>query len=277
MRIFRSRGRPGVRQSIASPLAQAVALYEAGRYADAEREARDVAASRSRRRDDKWVPLALGIAATTAGAQGHHAEALATYDDALPLFARIFGAENPQTLKVRSDRAQALTSLGRHAECEAECAAVASAARRSTEPGAEHVAVAACNGQVFALNALGRHPEAEALAREALAAAQGLPERFSLVLRLGLVRSLNGQSRYEEALAEAERAEELHRGLSAAQRRPEAGAVDLAMANALLGLGRRDEARIRATAGHDACLAVLGPDHSRTAEARELIRRVDGV
>ncbi|MER6818506.1 tetratricopeptide repeat protein [Streptomyces cellulosae] len=273
MRIFRPRGPLDV-SSVGSPLAQAVAMHRAGRHADAEREARAVAASRSRRRNDTWAPVALHVAAIAAGAQGRHAEAVALHDEALPHFARAFGDGHPQTLKARSDRAQVLTSLGRYAECETECAAVASAAARRPEPEAAHVALAARNGQVFALTALGRHPEAEALAREVLAAARGMPERFSLVLRLNLARSLNGQARHEEALAEAEHALRLHRGLPAAEQRPEAGAVDLATATALLGVGRRDEARVRAVAAHDACLAVLGPDHRRTEEARELVDRI---
>ncbi|WP_328908079.1 tetratricopeptide repeat protein [Streptomyces sp. NBC_00234] len=43
------------------------------------------------------VPLALTIAALSIGAQGRHAEALATYDEALPVFGRIFGADLPLT------------------------------------------------------------------------------------------------------------------------------------------------------------------------------------
>nr|WP_286169696.1 tetratricopeptide repeat protein [Actinospica acidiphila] len=249
-------------------------MYRAGRHADAEKEARAVAASRSRRRNDKWAPVALGVAAIAAGAQGRHTEALTLHDEAVTLFATILGEAHPQTLKARSDRAQQLASLGRHAECEAECAEVVSAAARSTEPEAAHVALAARNGQVFALTELGRHQEAEALAREALDAAQGMPERFHLVLRLNLARSLNGQARHDAALAEAEHARRLHRGLPAAEQRAEAGAVDLAVATALLGLGRGDEARVRAVVAHDACRAVLGPDHRRTVEARDLVGRI---
>lgn len=84
-----------------------------------------MAAVRSRPRDDMYAALALGIAALAAGAQARHAEAVTTYDALLPVFGRTFGTEHPQTLKLRSDRAQALTALGRHAEGEAECAAVA--------------------------------------------------------------------------------------------------------------------------------------------------------
>ncbi|MET9680637.1 tetratricopeptide repeat protein [Streptomyces coeruleorubidus] len=259
-----------------SPVSQAMAMYEAGRYAEAEAEARAVAAARSWSRDDVYAPLALSIAALATGAQGRHAEALAAYDAVLPAFGRIFGAEHPQTLKLRSDRAQALTALARHAECEAECAAVARAAIRGTGPEMPLIAAAARNGLVFALNAQGRHPEAEALACEALAAHR-VPDRFSLVLRLGLARSLNGQARHEEALAEAERADELHRSLPEEQRRPETGAVELAVATALLGLGRSPEARLRAAAAHDACLASFGPDHRRTVEARALLDRIDGA
>ncbi|MEU4356285.1 tetratricopeptide repeat protein [Streptomyces virginiae] len=168
-------------------------LYQAGRYAEAEAEARSVAAARSRSRNDTYAPLALGIAALAAGAQGRHADAVTTYDALLPVAGRIFGAEHPQTLKLRSDRAQALTSLARHAECEAECAAVARIAARGTGPDMPLIATAARNGQIYALTALGRHPQAEALAREALAAHRA-PDRFTLVLRLGLARSLNSRT-----------------------------------------------------------------------------------
>ncbi|WP_240003245.1 tetratricopeptide repeat protein [Streptomyces cinnamoneus] len=259
-----------------TPLAQAMALYQAGRYAEAEAEARSVAAARSRPRDDTYAPLALGIAALAAGAQGRHADAVTTYDALLPVFGRIFGAEHPQTLKLRSDRAQALSALARHAECEAECGAVARVAARGTGPEMALITTAARNGQIFALTALGRHSEAEALACEALAAHRE-PDRFTLVLRLGLARSLNGQGRHEEALAEAERADELRRRLPQEQRRSETGAVKVAMATALLGLGRATEARPLAADAHDACLAAFGPDHRRSAEAKALLDRIDSA
>jgi tetratricopeptide (TPR) repeat protein len=257
-------------------LARATALYKAGRYAEAETEARAVAAARSRPRDDVFAPLALGMAALATGAQGRHAEACAGYDALLPVFGRIYGAEHPLTLKLRSDRAQTLSALSRHAECEAECAAVARAATRGTAPEMPLIAAAARNGQVYALTAQGRHAEGEALAREALAAHR-IPDRLTLVLRLGLARSLNGRSRHEEALAEAERADELRRGLRDEECRPETGAVELAVATALLGLDRGTEARTRAAAAHDACLAAFGPDHRRTVEARALLDRIDGA
>ncbi|MFF1400556.1 tetratricopeptide repeat protein [Streptomyces sp. NPDC058287] len=196
-------------------MAQTKALYEAGRYAEAEAEARAVA--RSRPRDDAYAAVALNFAALATGAQGRHAEALATYDEALPAFSRIFGVGHWLTLKLRSDRAQQLTSLGRYAECEAECAALARAASRGTDPQMSLLTTAARNGLVFALNAQGRHQEAEAFAREALAN-HCAPDRLSLVLQLGLARSLNGQARHEEALSEAQGADKLYRALPEHQR-----------------------------------------------------------
>ncbi|MCX4454767.1 tetratricopeptide repeat protein [Streptomyces sp. NBC_01340] len=274
MKFFRRRGRNDAEQISRPPASQAVPLYEAGRYAEAEADARAVA--RSRPRDDMYALMALGIAAVATNAQGRHADAVATYDEALPAFTRIFGADHWRTLQLRSNRAQALTGLGRHAECEAECVAVARAATRGSGPEMPVVAAAARNGLVFALNAQERHQEAEALAREALdnPLVQG---QMSQALRLGLARSLNGQARHEEALAEAERAEELHLSLPEEHRRPGTGAVELAVATALLGLHRDTEARLQAAAAHDACLASFGPDHYRTVEARDLLDRIDGA
>lgn len=272
MRWFGARRRSDAEKMTGTPVAEAKALYEAGRYAEAEADARAVA----RARDDEYAAVALNIAALAAAAQGKHTEALATYDEALPAFGRFFGADHWLTLKLRSDRAQQMTSLGRHAECEAECAAVVEAAGRKTGPETPRLTASARNGLAFALNAQGRHKEAEAVAREALAA-HPERDRQALVLRLGLARSLNGQGRHDDALTEARTADKLHRGLPGHQRLPDTGAVDLAFANALSGLGRAPEARQRAAAAHDACLASFGPDHRRTVEARTLLEQIDGT
>ncbi|MFJ5779439.1 tetratricopeptide repeat protein [Streptomyces sp. NPDC093094] len=272
MKFFRPRGRSNAQPTTATPVTEAKALYEAGRYAEAETEARAVA--RSRPRDDQYTAVALNIAALATGAQGRHADALATYDEALSAFSRIFGADHWLTLKLRSDRAQQMISLGRYAECEAECAAVAEAADRGTGPDMSLLAMAARNGLVFALNAQERHQEAETLARQALAAHHAR-DRMSLVLRLGLARSLNGQGRHEDALTEAQHADKLYRALPEHQRHPDTGAAELALATALFGLHRHPEARRRAAAAHDACVTSFGPDHRRTVEARTLLERID--
>lgn len=276
MKLFRSRGRNDEGKAATSPLAQAMSLYKDGRYAEAEAEARAVAEARSVLRLDSYGPLALSVAALAMSAQGRHAEALATYDELLPVFGRAFGAEHPQTLKLRSDRAQTLLALDRYADSEAECAAVARIAGRGVGPEMPLIAGAARNGLIFALNKQGRHEEAEAIARETLAAHRA-PSRLSLVLQLGLTRSLNGQGRHEEALAEAERAGALCRKLPENLSRAETGAVELAVATALLGLDRAAEARTRAMAVHDTCWDSFGPDHHRTVEARALLDRIDAM
>ncbi|MCX5397698.1 tetratricopeptide repeat protein [Streptomyces sp. NBC_00102] len=274
MKFFRPRGRSDAQKMTGTPVAEAKALYEAGRYAEAEAEARAVA--RSKTENQAYAAAALNIAALATGAQGRNAEALATYDEALARFRRIFGADHYLTWKLRSDRAQHVTSLGEYAECEAECAAVTAFAARGTGPEMTRLAAVARNGLAFALNAQGRHQEAEAIARAALAACPAR-EPTSLVLRLGLARSLNGQARYEAALAEARRADSQYRALPERQRLPERGAVELVLANALSGLDRVREARSLAVAAHDACLASFGPDHRRTVEARTLLDRMDGA
>ncbi|MGW1164438.1 tetratricopeptide repeat protein [Streptomyces sp. NPDC001153] len=247
-----------------------------GRYAEAEAEARAVAEARSALRLDSHALLALSVAALAMCAQGRHAEALAVYDELLPVFGRTFGAEHPQTLKLRSDRAQTLVGIDRYAECEAECAAVARIADRGAGSLMHYTAGAARNGLIFALNKQGRHEEAEALARGTLAA-HPAPSRLTLVLQLGLTRALNGQGRHAEALAEADRAEAVRRKTPEDLSRAETGAVELAVATALLGLGRAAEARTRTMAAHDACRAAFGPDHHRTVEARALLDRIDGA
>ncbi|MBM9504631.1 tetratricopeptide repeat protein [Actinacidiphila acididurans] len=276
MKLFRPRATNRAGQTANSPLDTPLNLLRAGRFAEAEAEARAVAASRHWVHNDAYAPVALELAAMAVEAQGRHTEAAAEYDALLPVFGRAFGAEHLRTLELRSNRAQTLAGLGRHAEGEAEFAAVARAASRGTGPRTARLVAAARNGLVFALNGQGRYSEAEALAGESLAAYRE-DDQFSLVLRVNLARSLSGQGRHEEALAEAERADTLWHSLPEADRRLQTGAVELALATALLGLGRTTEARARATTAHDACVATFGPDHRRTVEARELPARVDGA
>ncbi|MCX5409861.1 tetratricopeptide repeat protein [Streptomyces sp. NBC_00335] len=177
---------------------------------------------------------------------------------------------------MRSDRARELGALGRYGECEAECAAVAQLADRGTGPDLQFIAAVARTGQVAALSELGRHQEAEVLARQVLATHHE-PDRLRLLLRLNLAGTLSGQGRYTEALAEVQRADVLRRNLSQGDYRPVTGGVDAAAARALFGLGRATEARPRAAAAYDACLANFGPDHYYTCKAKALLDRIEGA
>lgn len=275
MNLFWPRSRRQAEQATGGFLARARALYSEGRYAEAEAEARGLAEPPFQLPDAGRAPLAMSMVALAMSAQGRHVEALATCDALLPVFGKVFGAEHEQTLVLRSNRAQTLSALGRYVECEEECAAVARTAARGVWPHRVSIQAAARNGQIYALNAQSRHEEAESLAREALAPV--VPHRIAVALRLGLARSLNGQGRYEEALAEAAHADELRRTVSEELQRPETGALEVVQAAALFGLGHGSEARARAAAAHEACLAAFGPDHHRTAEARALLARMDSA
>ncbi|MFI5532096.1 tetratricopeptide repeat protein [Kitasatospora sp. NPDC051853] len=264
-----------------NPLTHATALYHAGRYAEAEAEARAIAeAPRTGPEDMVFGLLALEIVALAASAQGRHTEALGILDEVRPPFEELIGPEHMLALKLRADRAQVLTTLDRYAEAESECAAVAHLAERQIEAGAEPemqlLRLNARSGQLHALTALGLHPEAEAVARQAIASHHE-DDQISLILRLGLCRSLNLQERHEDALAEARLADELRSGWDEERRRPETGAVELAAARALLGLGHEAAARPLVATALDACLTAFGPDNSRTVEARELLERIDGA
>ncbi|MFF7337493.1 tetratricopeptide repeat protein [Streptomyces sp. NPDC008163] len=267
MKFFRSR----VRRTKPSPVFRLAELYHAGQYAEAEKEGRALIRSPLSERE---LVVARTVIAISTGAQGRHTEAVSEYEEALAVSREFYGAGHWQTLKLRSDRAQQLAAVGRHAECEAECEALVHATAGTTDEDLRLVAAAAANGLVYALNQRGQHVKAEALAREALAEPSATPH-VRRVLQLGLARSLNGQERYEEALAEAATSGELHRALSEGQRVPDEGAADLVTGTALLGLGRTAEARTRADAALSACLASFGPDHYRTVEARELLARFD--
>ncbi|MEV6011951.1 tetratricopeptide repeat protein [Streptomyces sp. NPDC051976] len=114
-------------------------------------EARAIASTRSWRREDATQPLAITAAATNA--QGRHNEAISTYDELLPTFTTVFGAEHPQTLVLRSNRAQTLIALSRYTECEAERAAGAHTAARHKEEALQRIAAVASNRLIYALNA----------------------------------------------------------------------------------------------------------------------------
>ncbi|MEU8432564.1 tetratricopeptide repeat protein [Streptomyces sp. NPDC029216] len=273
MAFFRSRGRREDIQRADDLLAQARALYTAGRYAEAEAEARSVAAAQGRNPDDLAVPMALSIAALAASAQGHHAEALATYDAQLPVVSEVWGDEHRLTLKLRLGRAEVLNQLGRHTESEEECVAVCRAAARADMP---YVVKDALIGQIRALDMLGAHPAVEAVARNVLAAHDG-QDRFTVRVRFALAHSLNAQGRYEEALAENKRADVLDRAFPREDRAPETGMAELNEATAFFGLGRNAQARPLAASAHRDCLAFYGPDHPRTLQARSLLDRIDGA
>ncbi|MEU7153527.1 tetratricopeptide repeat protein [Streptomyces sp. NPDC045456] len=289
MNLLRWRRRDGAqrqRQRCRSALAPAQAMDRAGRHAEAEAEARSLAEARSRRRDKVGSALALCLAAKAMNSQGRHAEALAEYDAVLPVFVEAFGSDDFDTLNLRVQRAHALALVARYAEAETECAAVARIVDRGrdADPGLTILAGTARHGLIHVLNAQEHYAEAEALASETLAlrafrygplADPRVTGELQGVLRLGLARSLNGQRRHDEALTEVAHAKELRRNAPDGPGNSGSGAAGLIEATALLGLGRKSEARACATAAYDAALAAFGMHHFRVAEARTLLGRID--
>lgn len=273
MAFFRSRGRREDTQRADDLVAGARALFEAGRYAEAEAEARSVAAARGRHADDLAAPMAVSIAALAASAQGRHAEALALYDERLPVVGEVFGEGHRLTLKLRLGRAEVLNQLGRYREAVLECGDVARVAGQAEMP---YVAMDALTAQIRAFEMMGDFAAVEKLARGILGAHDGL-DRYTVRVRLSLAFSLNVLERHEEALAETERAALLDRAFTPAERAPETGLADLNRATALFGLGRAAEARPPAAASHGDCLEVFGADHPRTTQARLLLDRIDGA
>ncbi|WP_406859464.1 tetratricopeptide repeat protein [Streptomyces sp. HUAS MG47] len=257
---------------VSARLALVSVLHAAGRFAEAEDEARAVAATRGHLPDDALRVHVLGLAETLRSQRGGHEEAVAAYDGLLPEMTRINGPEHPWTLQLRTNRAMALAQLGGHPEAEAEALAIAACADRLRAPGATAPWLAASIVLAYALNGAERHTEAESVARGALAqavraaSAPGVT-RMLPVLGAALARALSGQGRHEEALAEVTTARLYDTGVHAG----DTGLTDLAAARALHGLGRAPEARAEAEKALASCTAVFGPDHHRTAEARELV------
>ncbi|MFJ8214008.1 tetratricopeptide repeat protein [Streptomyces sp. NPDC096033] len=273
MAFFRSRDRRENTQRADDLLAGARALYEAGRLAEAEAEARSVAAAMGRHPDDLAVPMAVSIAALAASGQGRHAEALAVYDERLPVTSEAFGEAHRVTLKLRLGRAEVLNQLGRPEEAAYECGDVAAVAGRA---GLPYVAMDALTLQIRAFEMLGDFAAVEELARGVLGAHDGF-DRYTVRVRFSLAFALNVLGRHEEALAVTKSAGVLDRAFTRAERAQETGLADLNEAMALFGLDRAAEARPRASACYQECLAAFGADHLRTVQARALLDRIDGA
>ncbi|WP_327355082.1 tetratricopeptide repeat protein [Streptomyces sp. NBC_01304] len=249
--------------TVTARVVHSATLYVAGRYAECEETARALAADRAHLRGDHLALAALSHAAQAVSAQGGHAEALRQQDELLPYFIRIHGQEHPLTLKLRSDRAQTLGYLARYEESEAESRSLIALAGQGKEPSHRMLSLSARNALSYAQSGSSRFTEAETTAREALAGAQG-EDRFTSVLRLALIRALNGQQRYEEALTELAALPEL-------QTPAETGTRELARATALRGQGRRTEAETEARSALAAITRALGPEHRRAQEAQDLL------
>ncbi len=255
------------RFTVAARAGHSAALYFCGRYAECESEARQLAADRAHLPGDEFGLSALLMFPLAQSAQGGHAEALAQLDALMPYVVKIRGVEHSVTLKARCERATVLCDLLRFEEAEGEAREVAALADRGKDPRSLPVSLGARDVLAKALAGQSRHTEAEAVAREGLLRRR--PEarsgvRHVAALRLTLAATLNGQKRYEEALGEL-------KALPLPLPFYETGAPELARAQAYQGLGRPSEALDEARAALASVTRVLGPDHRRAQEARDLL------
>jgi tetratricopeptide (TPR) repeat protein len=252
-------------------LERALRLAKEDRFEEAEAEARACEAGaprlwgRGRRTALTWY--ARTTATAVACAHGRGTEVLAEME---ALIAELDGAPPPvRTLRllVRNNRAAVLNWQGRYAEAEAEAQAMLrELAHLKHLEKVWQLELSVLDGLAESLCGLGRHEEAEAIARGNLPRAQGV-DGAEAALHSTLVRSLNGQGRYTEALTEARR-------LHPERERGHTGRLDLATAGALLGLGRRAEAAEAARRALADCETHLHPAHPRLEEARTLLGRI---
>ena len=241
------------------------------RLSEAEVEARAAIAAR---------PAAAGphqgapqdTLALVLGDLGRHSEAAELLAATAAARTAATGPGHPLVLKGRSDRLQHLAYLGRHEEVVEESSAVRAGAAGAAGLPSVLLDLAAINGLAFSLSLQGRFEDSERLLVPALADGRRLgPDRFVLVLHLGLARALTGQGRAQEALAAVETAQALFDRPQSAALAHDHSAIALARAAALLALGQYADAEREAQHCRDLCGRVLAPAHHRSLEAETLL------
>ncbi|MGW7333319.1 tetratricopeptide repeat protein [Streptomyces sp. NPDC054840] len=246
-------------------------LLVEGMFEEAEERARGVVAvregvwGRDRRPGTVWRGRYCAVLAAVLHGRG--ASVLAETEGLIAELEHLTGANRLLLLQVRLCRAWVLIEEGRAAEAEAEATYVLQALTRImhlTSVWDLELWALLCIGD--ALRALDRHEEAETIARGHLPRA----EEMAADLQCLLVRSLSGQGRHAEALAESGR--QYPEWLPAAR-----GELELATAVALHGLGRHDEAKEEALRALTACERSLHPSHPRVGEVRALLARIASV
>ncbi|MFF2469660.1 tetratricopeptide repeat protein [Streptomyces mirabilis] len=211
--------------------------------------------------------LARASASTAAISHGRGAEVLPELETLITEVRRTADAGpnlRALLLDLRSNRVVVLVQQDRYTEAEAEAQDILRAITRLAHlTEVWETELAALTNLAAALNGQGRYEEAEAIARGNLPRAD---EPTAAVLHRVLVRSLNGQGRYEEALIEVRRLAPVGRA--------DSGAVDLATARTLHGLGRRSEAEATARQALAACEQFLHPAHPRIQDAHTLLTHI---
>ncbi|MEU8887289.1 hypothetical protein [Streptomyces sp. NPDC048442] len=244
-------------------------LFKEGGYEEAEAGARALAASPRRPWARGPVSGRVGrfLATGAAVAHGRGAEVKGELEALIKEMEPLTGSGRVSYLMARTFRVRILLQQGEYARAEADTEDLLQATNISapqhpadTWPIQQAALVCLADAQC----GQGRYTEAEAIARGNLPRA----DDFSATnLRTVLVRSLNGQVRFEEALAEA-------RTFAPRPSVQATGALDIAVATALYGTGDRPQALQTAHRALAACEQHLHPIHPRISEARMLVNRI---
>jgi hypothetical protein len=161
---------PASADTLAARFALATALFDQGKYREAEAEHRDILALRRDKLGPEhpdtlaswhqWAKCLLRL--------GRGEDAATEYGKLAPIRAKVLGAEHPDTLWSRNNLANALYAQTKYAETEAEQRALL--AIRERVLGAEHPdTLTSRNNLATALQAQDKYPEAEAEHRAVLA------------------------------------------------------------------------------------------------------------
>ncbi|MFE0678708.1 hypothetical protein [Streptomyces sp. NPDC058867] len=180
-------------------------LYREGKYEEAEAGARaleeDAGSLRRRSRALAVGWHAKALATATACAHGRGAQVLDELESLTAELSDMVGSGRVLLLGIRSNRMLVLNNVGRHREAEAEgLDLLRDLTRIKHLVPVWHLELGVLDNLVDALCGQARYEEAEAIARGNLPRAEGTA---LAALHCGLVHSLNGQERYDEALTEA--------------------------------------------------------------------------
>lgn len=200
---------------------------------------------------------------------GAYQDALALYQDLVPLRNKNLGEEHPDSIKSRINLATLLNSNGRPAEAEEQYRSIVTIAGRVL--GQEHPdTLKSRNNLANALYFQGKYAEAETEHRDVLAIMERVrgPEHpDTLTSRNNLALALDDQGKYAEAEAE-------HRAVLAIQERvlgpehPDTLKSRMGVANALHSQGKYAGAEAEYRAVLTIQERVLGPEHPDNLKSR---------
>ncbi|MDX3228124.1 serine/threonine-protein kinase [Streptomyces sp. ME19-01-6] len=195
---------PGVLVDLRARHHAGLSLGRLGRWEEAGRIHREVAAERERilGSDHPDTLASRYEAAFALGRLGRHGDALGEYGRVAAGRERAFGPEHPDTLAARQETAFALSRLGRHFEAHQVYAAVLAARERTM--GADHPDTLRCRHNLaFILGRLGRLEDSHRTACEVAAARErvlGPDHADTLVTRYEVGYALGRLRRWTEAL-----------------------------------------------------------------------------